>query len=179
MADATMIILTTFASIVGGGVTGYITARIKARDALEEWKRSRHAMVRESAVTLLKETVTDIAGAGHANCWLTWKAECDPKSLELEDVESYDQTMHALMPKILGGQAAIATFCPKTASEVLCAIEGIRIEAEEVDRACIAYRAGDPAPLAARHKAANEAYAKARELCEGLGANLLAGSHAA
>ena len=178
MADLSMtsVLLTAFGSILAGGATGWLTARIKAKHDLESWERSRRAMVSESAVALLRETVTAIAAAGHAGCWLTWKASCDPGSLTADDVKHYDETMHDLLPKILGGQAAIGTFCPEAAEKVMGAVEAISARDVEIGRACIAWRAGDAGPLGDQHPQALASYDEARTLCAGLGANLLAGS---
>jgi len=180
MADISMtgVLLTAFGSILAGGATGWLTARMKAKHDLESWERSRRAMVNESAVALLRDTVTSIAAAGHAACWLTWKASFDPKSLTPVDIKHYDDAMHDLLPKILGGQAAIGTFCPEAAEKVMGAVEAISARDVEIGHACIAWRAGDIAPLGDQHEAALESYNEARILCAGLGAHLLAGSAA-
>lgn len=179
MPDVSMTgaLLTVFGSIASGGIMGALSAQFQARRELEIWERSRHSMVTETAAALLRDTVTSIAAAGHAACWLTWKAEHDPESLAIEDIQRYDETMRDLLPKILGGQAAIGTLCPETARKVMEAVDIISEERVEVSRGCVAYRKGDAAPLAKRHIEARKSYEGARGLCAGLAAQLLAGKH--
>lgn len=167
--------LTVIGSILSGGITGHFAARSKARHELEAWQRSRDAMVTESAVTLLKDTVGAIAAAAHAACWLSWKAECDPASVTDPDLDRYEEEMRALLPRMLGGQAAIGIFCPDAARRVQQAVAIIADGDREIGRTFSAARQGDRAPLAARQPAARRAYTDACRLCDGLGAQLLKG----
>lgn len=177
MIDAPMVqmIGTVLGGIVSGGLTGHFAARAKARHEMEAWQRSRDAMVTESAVTLLKDTVAAIAAGAHAACWLSGKAECDPASVIDEDLDSYDEQMRILYPKMLGGQAAIGIFCPDAAGKVREAVAIIAAEDNEIGRTFTAARQGDRGPLAARQPEARKAYAEACRLCDGLGAQLLKG----
>jgi hypothetical protein len=170
--------LTVLGSILSGGITGHFAARSKARHELEVWQRSRDAMVTESAVTLLKDTVGAIAAAAHAACWLSWKAECDPASVAEEDLHRYEEEMRILLPKMLGGQAAIGIFCPDAARRVQQAVAIIAGQDREIGRTFLAARQGDRAPLAARQPGARNAYTEACRLCDGLGAQLLKGKAA-
>ena len=174
MADPNMAgtILTALGTIAAGGATGWLTARSKARQDIEAWKRTRKALVRDSAVALLRDTVEGIAGAGHALCWLTREAECDPDNIA-DAIAAYEKAMNEIMPKVLGGQAAIATFCPDTARKVKQAIAFVQDEAAELDKACILHKSGGPGPVADRKLSALAAYEKATEACSSLGANLL------
>ncbi|MEA3066241.1 MAG: hypothetical protein QOJ27_2702 [Sphingomonadales bacterium] len=167
--------LTVLGSILSGGLTGHFAARAKARHELEAWQRSRDAMVTESAVTLLKDTVGAIAAAAHAACWLSWKAECDPASVTGEDLDRYEEDMRILLPRMLGGQAAIGIFCPDAARRVQQAVAIIAVQDREIGRTFTAARLGDRAPLAARQPEARRAYTEACRLCAGLGAQLLKG----
>jgi hypothetical protein len=165
-------VLTAAGTIAAGGITGYFTARRKAKQDIEAWNRTRRAMVRDSAVALLRDTVEGIAAAGHALCSLTREAECDPDNLH-EAISSYEKALNDIMPKVLGGQAAIATFCPDTARKVKDAIAFIQIEATAIDHACISYKTSGAAALSGRKEAALSAYEKATDACSSLGANLL------
>jgi hypothetical protein len=167
--------LTVLGSILSGGVTGHFAARSKARHELEAWQRSRDAMVTESAVTLLKDTVGAIAAAAHCACWLSWKAECDPASVTDADLDRHEEEMRALLPKMLGGQAAIGIFCPDAAAKVQQAVAIVAGQDREIGRTFPAARQGDRAPLAACQPAARSAYTQACKLCDGLGAQLLKG----
>jgi hypothetical protein len=167
--------LTVLGSILSGGITGHFAARSKARHELEAWQRSRDAMVTESAVTLLKDTVGAIATAAHATCWLSLKAERDPGSVTDQDLERYEEEMWTQFPKMLGGQAAIGIFCPDAAAKVQKAVAIIANEDEEIGRTFRAVRQNDKGPLAARQTYARKAYFEACKLCDGLGAQLLKG----
>jgi hypothetical protein len=164
---------TVLGSIVSGGVTGHFAARAKARHELETWQRSRDAMVTESAVTLLKDTVAAIAAGAHAACSLSLKAECEPESVTDEDLKRYEEEMREQFPKMLGGQAAIGIFCPDAAAKVHKAVDIIASEDREIGRTFTAARLGDKSPLAARQPDARRAHAQACDLCAGLGAKLL------
>lgn len=170
--------LTIFGSILSGGLTGHFAARAKARHELEAWRRSRDAMVTESAVTLLKDTVGAIATAAHAACWLSLKAERDPDSVTGQDLERYEQEMWTQFPKMLGGQAAIGIFCPDVAAKVQKAVAIIANEDKEIGRTFGAARRNDKRPLAARQTHARKAYVEACRLCDGIGAQLLKGRSA-
>ena len=160
-------------SVLAGGVTAFLTAWITAKREHRAWARSRQGMVGETAAALLRETVTAIAAAGHAACWLTWKAEHDRESLGTDDFKRYDDTMRDLLPRILGGQAAIGTLCPTTARKVMDAVNIISIERIEISRGCVAHRTDAGAMLATRHPAALKSYEQARDICAGLAAHLL------
>ena len=83
--------------------------------------------------------------------------------------------MHEQLPKMFGGQAAIATLCPEAGEIVLQAVDIISTEDVGISMACVAYRRGDLQPLAARHSSAVVASDRARKLCAGLGAQLVRG----
>ncbi len=174
-ASALEMVWTVLGGIVSGGLTCHFAARAKARHELESWQRSREALVTDSAVTLLKDTVGAIAAAAHAACWLSWKAECDPASVTDEDLDRYEEEMRTLLPKMLGGQAAIGIFCPDAARTVQQAVAIIAGQDREIGRTFSVARQGDRAPLAARQPEARRAYTQACKLCDGLGAQLLKG----
>ncbi|HLL31861.1 MAG TPA: hypothetical protein VK403_12775 [Allosphingosinicella sp.] len=167
--------LTVIGSILSGGITGHFAARSKARHELEAWQRSRDALITDSAVTLLKDTVGAIAAAAHAACWLSLKAERDPGSVTDQDLERYEEEMWTQFPKMLGGQAAIGIFCPDAAAKVQKAVAIIAGEDKEIGRTLSHARLGDRSPLAARQPHARKAYFEACRLCDGLGAQLLKG----
>ena len=115
-----------------------------------------------------------MAAAGHSACWLTWKAEYDPKGLTQADVARYDTEMHELLPRIMGGAAALATLCPDAAKSVQSAVQMIAAMDAQIGAACVRFREGDIVELAGCHEVALARHDTAAEVCGGLGAYLFA-----
>lgn len=175
MADISLwgTLLTAAGSVFAGGVTGYVTSRIKARETIEAWIRSRSDLADNLAVDHLKDTVTAIAAAGHSQCWLTWRACYDPKHLTRADVERYDAELHQLLPRMWGGQAALASLCPDVGDAISEAVQLITAEDALIGLASVSLEDGGPAALGGRHDSAVETCNRALELCAGVGARLL------
>jgi hypothetical protein len=171
MPDNFAIAAITFVTSV---VTAYVVARLQAKHDLKAWERSRRSVVSDTAANMLRDTVIAISTASHAACWLTWKAKYAADELTPSDLVRYDELLHKELPKILGGQAAIATLCPVAAEKVAESVKIICAEDDQIGHACIAHRKGNKVALAERHDDALNAYNAARELCSGLGAQLMA-----
>jgi len=175
MADISLwgTLLTAAGSILAGGATGYVTSRIKARETIEAWIRSRSDLADGLAVDHFKDTVTAIAAAGHSQCWLTWRACYDPAHFTRADIERYDAEMHQLLPRMWGGQAALASFNPEVGEAVGRAVQLITAEDAFLGLASVSLEKGGPAALGARQDSAVETCNRALELCTNVGARLL------
>lgn len=145
----------------------------KQREALEAWSRARSDIAAKLAVDALRETVTALASAGHSQCWVTWKAQFDALSLSAADLDRYDEEMHGLLPKILGGQAALLSLNPVAAADLQEAVNEITRKDFDIGNACVRWREGHKQVLADEHAEAVQAYERAQEICRGVGSRLL------
>ena len=175
-AAAWTTVLTVVGSVVSGGLMGFLTARIKAREAIDAWNRSRSDVADTMTVDVLKEMVTAVASAGHSQSWLTWKAMYDPTRMTRDDIDRYDAKMHELIPTILGSQAALATLSPNSAATMVDVVRLILTEDGAIGVASAGQSGGDFSALAARYEAVSAANNEAMRLCTGIGAKVLKAS---
>ena len=82
--------------------------------------------------------------------------------------------MHALLPKILGGQAALLSLNPVAAADLQEAVNEVTRKDFDIGNACVRWREGDKQVLADEHAEAVQAYERAKEICRGVGSRLLA-----
>ena len=173
MVDATGTVLTAVATIAAGGATGLLGGYLQSRAALMNWRRARSDAVHKLAADLIKDVATSIASAGHSACWLTWKAQAAPSAVTDADIQRYDDEMHELLPKILGGQAALSTLCRDAGERVKEAADLISVEDAKIGEACIAFKQGATAQLGLCHECALKAYQRSVELCSGMASDIL------
>lgn len=177
MADEVTLVgtlLTMAAGVSSGGVAGYLTARFKARQSLEDWRRGQTGVALKAAADLIQGLATNMAAATHSACWLTWRAAYDPGRLTHDDIDRYDYEIHELLPKIFGAVSALGTLSPSAARDLRPAVARITRLDAEIGQACVDHRAGNKSALAACHQQAIDVHNAVEASCVGVGAKLYA-----
>jgi hypothetical protein len=121
--QATIIAATVGA--VAGLVGGLIAAIAQRRLESAKWPRGREDALASDLRTTISGLITNIASGLHSICWLTWDLDHRPGPLQPERIATYDADMHGLLPRLLGGVAAVATIDKETAVELRVFVENI------------------------------------------------------
>jgi hypothetical protein len=90
----------TIAALLGlmsGLIGGYFSGK----------QQSRHEREKEARLAVA-ELAKNLGAASHSMAWLTWKSVHRPARLKVEDIDVYDQEVHALLPLVSGSLAVVS-----------------------------------------------------------------------
>lgn len=105
--DITPALATIIAATVGG-VVALLASRLNLQGELRKWPRVREDAIASSLRQAIENYATTLASAAHSMCWLTWGATQGQAYLGATRVASYNDEIHAVLPRIAGSLASIA-----------------------------------------------------------------------
>ncbi len=96
-----------------GSATALVSASLASLVALHNERKRREEAARASAVQSLRTAAAaafaEFYNFSHAISWITWYARHDPASVDLQMARSYEQENHAVIPKLQGALAVVAS----------------------------------------------------------------------
>ena len=101
------VVIGAFIALLGVFFTQFF-GRKTARELEESKVRAARADSLMKEVNLkVSQLATDLGAASHSMSWLTWAA--NHEILTKKRIESYDEEMHLVLPKVLGDVVAVAS----------------------------------------------------------------------
>ncbi len=96
-----------------GSAAALVSASLASFVALHNERKRREEAARASAVRSLRTAAaaafTEFYNFSHAISWITWYARHDPASVDAQMAGSYEQENHAVIPKLQGALAVVAS----------------------------------------------------------------------
>lgn len=107
--DATIVSLTVaLVGAIAGLVGGYLAGRRQSQLEYKKWVRAREDDLAKEARLAVADFTRKLAAATHSIVWLAWKARFRPFEVRQQDISTYDEEMHKLIPEIVGTLVVIS-----------------------------------------------------------------------
>jgi hypothetical protein len=84
-----------------------LTLRGQRKTERVKLSAGRGDMLYKELLSRVQQLASDIGAAAHSMAWLTWVANEGRASKQMLD--EYNKEMHSVLPKLVGGQAAVAS----------------------------------------------------------------------
>jgi hypothetical protein len=140
------VVIGAFITLLGVFFTQFF-GRKTARELEESKVRAARADLLIKEVNLkVSQLAADLGAASHSMAWLTWAA--NHGTLTEKRIESYDEEMHLVLPKVLGGIVAVASLDERLGKVANGIAKDLYNLDEKLGRICVLF-SGDPAAAAA------------------------------
>lgn len=136
-----------------GSATALATAALASAVAVHNERRRREEAARSSATQSLRTAVaaafTEFYAFSHAISWITWYAKHDPDSVDAPMARSYEEENHAVIPKLQGALAVVASLNLTTYEELQPLVHRLFVLDKHVTNAVVRLRTDRAGAIAA------------------------------
>jgi hypothetical protein len=137
-------LLPALIGLVAGAAGGVWAAWQGTRTFTAEWTRARQDVRVSTAVELIQNLSTDLAGLSHEMWWLTWRAKHDPGRVGASEIDDWEHLTHERLPGTLGMLAALRAFSPESCKKIEGVMDAIVRVISELSVAALSVRKPPP-----------------------------------